>query len=218
VNRSDQLELVYVAQNVFLKAYEKYEEVAGELSDSEKEESNLITSIRDALQNLNRKIKAHLDGRIDINKLLDEFVFEKGILIGELDLAGDSNTKVRRLAKRILESIDEFLEKAGTGKKSLFPKRLKDPSQFKSKKIAYLLWLIGFFGTLGFQRFYLEKYGTGIGWFLTGGAFLAGSVYDLFTLRKQVNEHNDFVEQKFHELRQSDRKHQIPERSADFHP
>lgn len=212
MNRSDQLELVYVAQNVFLKAYEKYTEVVQELSDEDKEEINLITSINDTLQNLNRKIKAHLQGKIDINKLLDEFVFEKGILAGELDIAGNSNPKVKRLTKRILESIDEFLEKAGGEKKSLIPKRLKEPSQFKSKKIAYLLWLIGFFGTLGFQRFYLEKYGTGIGWFLTGGAFIAGSAYDLFTLGKQVNEHNDFVEMKFHELRQSERKRQLPER------
>lgn len=209
MNRSDQLELVYVAQNVFLKAYEKYTEVVQELSDEDKEEINLITSINDSLQNLNRKIKAHLQGKIDINKLLDEFVFEKGILVGELDLVGNSNPKITRLAKRILESIDEFLEKAGAEKKSLIPKRLKEPSQFKSKKIAYMLWLVGFFGTLGFQRFYLEKYGTGIGWFLTGGAFIVGSAYDLFTLGKQVNEHNDFVEMKFHELRESDRKHQL---------
>lgn len=218
MNRSDQLELVYVAQNVFLKAYEKYEEVAQDLTEEEKEQSNLITSIQDSLQNLNRKIKAHLQGKIDINKLLDEFVFEKGILVGELDLAENSNPKIKRLTKRILESIDEFLEKAGADKKSLIPKRIKEPSQFKSKKIAYLLWLIGFFGTLGFQRFYLEKYGTGMGWFLTGGAFFAGSVYDLFTLGKQVREHNDYVEMKFHELRQSERKHQIPERTEGFYP
>jgi TM2 domain-containing membrane protein YozV len=218
VNRSDQLELVYAAQNVFHKAYEKYQEVLQEISDEEKQNSNLVASINDSVLNLNRKIKAHLNGRIDINKLLDEFVFEKGILIGELDLATDAHPKVKRLTKRILESIEEFLDKAGAGKKSLRPKRLKDPSQFKSKKIAYLLWLIGMFGTLGFQRFYLEKYGTGIGWFMTGGAFFAGSVYDLFTLGKQVKEHNDFVETKFHELRQSEKKHQITGRTEDFYP
>lgn len=212
MNRSDQLELIYVAQNVFLKAYEKYEEVVQELDTAEKEQSNLVSSIHDSLQNLNRKIKAHLNGKIDINKLLDEFAFEKGILVGELDLARESNPRVIRLAKRILESIEEFLEKAGSGKQSLFPKRLKEPTHFKSRKIAYLLWLVGFFGTLGFQRFYLEKYGTGIGWFLTGGLFFTGSVYDLFTLKKQVKEHNDLVEMKFHELRASDRKHQLPEK------
>lgn len=218
MNRSDQLELIYIAQNVFLKAYEKYEEVVQDLSDEEKEQSNMITSIHDSLQNLNRKIKAHLNGKIDINKLLDEFNFEKGILEGELDLAQNTNPRVKRLAKRILVSIDEFLEKAGTGKKSLIPKRFKDPSQFKSKKIAYLLWLVGFFGTLGFQRFYLEKYGTGLGWFATGGAFGLGAVYDLFTLGKQVKEHNGIVEMKFHELRQSEKKHQIPGRTDDFYP
>jgi len=218
VNRSDQLELIYIAQNVFLKAHEKYEEVAKDLTEEEKEQSNLIDSIHDSLQNLNRKIKAHLNGKIDINKLLDEFYFEKGILEGELDLAREDNPRVKRLTKRILVSIEEFLEKAGTGKKSLIPKRLKEPSQFKSKKIAYLLWLIGFFGTLGFQRFYLEKYGTGLGWFATGGVFGLGAFYDLFTLGKQVKEHNSIVEMKFHELRQSDKKHQISGRTEDFYP
>ena len=212
MNRSDQLELVYVAQNVFLKAHEKYEEVVKDLSDEEREESNLIASIHDSLQNLNRKIKAHLNGRIDINKLLDEFDFEKGILEGELDLAREDNPRVKRLTKRILVSIEEFLEKAGSGKKSLIPKRLKEPSQFKSKKIAYLLWLVGMFGTLGFQRFYLEKYGTGLGWFASGGLFFAGSVYDLFTLGKQVREHNNLVEMKFHENRQLQKTRSLKEK------
>lgn len=213
MNRSDQLELIYVAQNVFLKAFEKYEEVVQELDTGEKEQSTLISSIHDSLQNLNRKIKAHLNGKIDINKLLDEFVFEKGILLGELELAENSNPRVKRLTKRILESIDEFLEKAGTGKKSLIPKRLKEPTHFKSTKIAYLLWLVGFFGTLGFQRFYLEKYGTGIGWFLTGGIFGFGAIYDLLTISSKVKEHNDLVEMKFHEIRKLEQKKALSEKS-----
>jgi len=212
VNRSDQLELIYIAQNVFLKAYEKYQEVIEELTEEEKQQSNLVSSIHDSLQNLNRKIKAHLNGKIDMNKLLDEFVFEKGILVGELELARESNPRVTRLTKRILVSIEEFLEKAGSEKKSLIPKRLKEPTHFKSTKIAYLLWLVGFFGMLGFQRFYLEKYGTGIGWFLTGGVFGFGAVYDLLTISKKVDEHNDLVEMKFHELRETERKRQLPEK------
>lgn len=60
----------------------------------------------------------------------------------------------------------------------------------KSKGIAYLLWLIGFFGCLGFHRFYLEKIGTGILWLITGGIFGLGALIDLFTLGGQVDMYN----------------------------
>ncbi|MGL6015151.1 MAG: NINE protein, partial [Selenomonadaceae bacterium] len=39
----------------------------------------------------------------------------------------------------------------------------------KSKGIAYLFWLLGFFGWLGFHRFYLGKIGTGLLWIFTAG-------------------------------------------------
>jgi TM2 domain-containing membrane protein YozV len=60
----------------------------------------------------------------------------------------------------------------------------------KSKGIAYLLWLIGFFGCLGFHRFYLEKIGTGFLWFLTGGIIGIGALIDLFTLGGMVEMYN----------------------------
>ena len=56
--------------------------------------------------------------------------------------------------------------------------------------VAYLLWLLGGFGTLGLHRFYLGKIGTGVLWFISGGMCMAGSIYDLFTLAKQVEEAN----------------------------
>ncbi|MDR2149400.1 MAG: TM2 domain-containing protein [Spirochaetaceae bacterium] len=56
--------------------------------------------------------------------------------------------------------------------------------------IAYLLWFISGFGTLGFHRLYLGKIPSGIVWMLTGGLVGIGSLYDLFTLPSQVRTAN----------------------------
>ena len=59
-----------------------------------------------------------------------------------------------------------------------------------STTLAYLLWFIGGFGTLGFHRFYLGKFGTGILYLLTGGLGFIGSLYDFFTMPMQVRDAN----------------------------
>ena len=56
--------------------------------------------------------------------------------------------------------------------------------------LAYLLWFVGGFGALGFHRFYLGKFGTGILYFLTGGLAFVGCIYDFFTLPMQVRDAN----------------------------
>lgn len=56
--------------------------------------------------------------------------------------------------------------------------------------VAYLLWLVSGFGALGFHRFYLNKPATGVLWIFTGGLAMVGSVYDFFTLPRQVSEAN----------------------------
>lgn len=66
----------------------------------------------------------------------------------------------------------------------------------KSKGIAYLLWLVGFFGCLGLHRFYLEKIGTGLLWLFTGGLFGFGALFDLFTLGGKVEQYNTNIELK----------------------
>jgi len=58
----------------------------------------------------------------------------------------------------------------------------------KSTLITYLLWLFG--GFFGIHRFYLEKYGTGILYFLTGGVFGIGWLIDLFRIPGMVENHN----------------------------
>ncbi|MDD4848406.1 MAG: NINE protein [Bacteroidales bacterium] len=60
----------------------------------------------------------------------------------------------------------------------------------KSKGVAYLLWFIGFFGTLGLHRFYLGKIGTGILWICTFGLLGVGAFIDLFTLGGKVDTYN----------------------------
>jgi TM2 domain-containing membrane protein YozV len=46
--------------------------------------------------------------------------------------------------------------------------------------------LLTFLGIFGVHRFYLGKWLTGIVWLLTGGLFLLGWLYDLWTLNEQV--------------------------------
>lgn len=60
----------------------------------------------------------------------------------------------------------------------------------KSKVVAYVLCFLGLFGLAGIHRFYLGKLGTGILWFLTMGIFFIGTIIDLFTLSRQVDNVN----------------------------
>jgi TM2 domain-containing membrane protein YozV len=54
-----------------------------------------------------------------------------------------------------------------------------------------LTWaLLVFLGIFGVHRLYLGKWLTGILWALTGGLFLVGYLYDLWTLNAQIDEAN----------------------------
>lgn len=54
-----------------------------------------------------------------------------------------------------------------------------------------LAWiLLTFLGLFGVHRFYMGKFVTGIIYFFTGGLFLLGLLYDLWTLNDQVDEIN----------------------------
>ena len=50
--------------------------------------------------------------------------------------------------------------------------------------------LLTFLGIFGIHRFYLGKWITGILYLLTGGFFLIGYLYDLWTLNNQISEAN----------------------------
>jgi TM2 domain-containing membrane protein YozV len=54
-----------------------------------------------------------------------------------------------------------------------------------------LTWIfLTFLGIFGLHRFYLGKWVTGIIWLLTGGLFLFGLLYDLWTLNTQIDDVN----------------------------
>lgn len=72
--------------------------------------------------------------------------------------------------------------------------------QFK-EGIAYGLWAGWLFGFGGLHRFYLGKWATGFLWLFTWGMLGIGQIYDLITLRRQVDEANLLEEAR--EMRRS---------------
>lgn len=52
----------------------------------------------------------------------------------------------------------------------------------KSKIVALVLCIIGFFGLGGLHRMYVGKVGSGVLYFLTGGIFLIGTIIDLISI------------------------------------
>jgi hypothetical protein len=56
--------------------------------------------------------------------------------------------------------------------------------------IAYLLWFLSGFGALGFHRFYLGRFGTGVLWLITGGLGMIGAIFDFFYLPTMVRDEN----------------------------
>lgn len=65
----------------------------------------------------------------------------------------------------------------------------QEEKRFK-EGIAYGLWAGWLFGFAGLHRLYLGKYGTGFVWLFTWGLAGFGQLYDLITMRRQVDEAN----------------------------
>ena len=62
----------------------------------------------------------------------------------------------------------------------------------KSVLLAYLLWFLG--GPLGLYKFYLERPFMGLLYVCTCGGFFIGWIYDFFTLPRQVQVANFFLQ------------------------
>ena len=69
--------------------------------------------------------------------------------------------------------------------------RTADVKYSSGNKDYNVSWiLLTFLGIFGIHRFYLDKWITGLIWLLTGGLFLLGLLYDLWTLNEQIDEVN----------------------------
>ena len=58
----------------------------------------------------------------------------------------------------------------------------------KNYTVAWVL--LTFLGIFGIHRFYLGKWITGLIYLVTGGLFLIGYLYDMWTLNRQISEAN----------------------------
>ncbi|MDR9418660.1 TM2 domain-containing protein [Gracilimonas sp.] len=204
MRKSEKYEMALAAEKALDNATQKYQEVIAELKESDEyKESNLAIAVNDSIRNLSRKVEAYLEGRISMDKLLDEFVFEYEIIEGELEFEKQESAKIKRLAKRLLSSYQDFIGKVGGSKKLKILEKIERQSfEKKSKGKAYLFWFVGLFGILGLHRFYLGKTGTGIGWLLSGGVLGLGALYDLFALSQMVEEQNMYNELRAAKLKQ----------------
>ena len=63
---------------------------------------------------------------------------------------------------------------------------------FKSKTTATILTLFGFIGIAGLQHLYLGRIWRALLWFFTLGFYGIGTLYDLFTMKSQVDKVNGF--------------------------
>jgi hypothetical protein len=82
--------------------------------------------------------------------------------------------------------------------------------------IAYLLWFLSGFGALGFHRFYLGRFGTGLLWLFTGGLAGIGGLFDLFYIPTMVRDEN--LKLGYRNVLSSDPDFYISERRIDPGP
>ena len=68
----------------------------------------------------------------------------------------------------------------------------KADSKYSAGRVDYTIgWiLLTFLGFFGIHRLYMGKWLTALLWFLTGGLFLLGYLYDYWTLNEQIDEIN----------------------------
>lgn len=195
--------MALVAEQALSKALQKYEELSAELKEeNDAAHSDLIETIHDSIRNLKRKIMAYFQEMIPMEKVLDEFVFEYEVLKAELEIRDQESARVKKFGKKLLSSYEDFISTVGGKKKLALIKEGESGYKKKSTSIAYIFWVLSFFGILGLHRFYLGRTGTGIGWLLTGGLLGFGALYDLIALPKMVEEQNVYNQLRAAKIKQ----------------
>ncbi|MFD2531858.1 TM2 domain-containing protein [Gracilimonas halophila] len=203
MRKSEEYEMALVAEQALSKALHKYEELSAELKEeNDAARSDLIETIHDSIRNLKRKITAYFQEMIPMEKVLDEFVFEYEVLKAELEIRNQESARIKKFAKKLLSSYEDFISTVGGKKKLALIQEGDIGYKKKSTATAYIFWVLSFFGILGLHRFYLGRTGTGIGWLLTGGLLGFGAVYDLIALPKMVEEQNVYNQLRAAKIKQ----------------
>jgi len=87
------------------------------------------------------------------------------------------------------EAVARAIRAGRTGRRELKASMQEGEKKYK-EGISYGLWAGWLFGFAGLHRLYLGKYGTGFLWLFTWGLGGIGQLYDLITMRRQVEEAN----------------------------
>ena len=93
-----------------------------------------------------------------------------------------------RVLGKIARENGDLLAFAQFGPPELYPQRVTYDAGPVSHNVTWIL--LTFTGAFGIHRVYMGKYLTGLLYFLTGGLFLIGVLYDYWTLNEQVSEVN----------------------------
>lgn len=72
---------------------------------------------------------------------------------------------------------------------------MQEMNVMKSEKTAFYLTLLGLLGYAGLQHVYLNNSMKAIIWFSTFGLCGLGTIYDLFTIKKQTRNINKYGRQ-----------------------
>jgi len=93
------------------------------------------------------------------------------------ELEGDEQVEVARLLNEMSEEQAEHFAR-------IYRSRRREPTHI------LVLTMVGFIGAAGLQRFYVEEFGMGVLYLLTGGLCVIGTIYDVLNYRDITFRYN----------------------------